>query len=650
MGSVHPHVRRRSAPTLSALAHRLDAERYVCPSALSRRLDALLDRDGTVRVLSITAPGGYGKSAGLREAARRGTAQGYDVRAADAARHPTPDALLAALGPAPASAPGAGPAAECPLLLLVDELDVLGAGAHALGRALADLPAATRVVVAGRRGSRWLSDQLEPLHRRLRLPRLTTGEAAEVLSRYGVTGEGREELTRWAEGLPLALVLGAETWDTNDPGRRAAMLSAGEDVLAHLAGVALDQLDADLLEVAAVAGQVDRRLLADVLPDRSADEDCTVLASWSVVEPTGQALALHPVLARMARERLRERAPARAARLVLRVASHLRSAAVDGDHGALQRLAGLVADPDLSAGLAAGGSADHYDDRVRPDDRAAVEARLAEHPGVWPLVEPWLADPRARVVRTADGRCVAAATAVPLAEAETAPPDRRALVAPLVDLARRAGMTDRAVVTPFQLLMTAEGDDEAGVLRCRNAAALLHCGVPNPRYDLVNELGWTPGEPAVLAAYGYREVPELRRLVGGEQVSGWVADVGPDGLVGLLFAAVAAENGATARPPIAEPLLAALDDLWSDRALAGHPWAPLGHEERHAAASVRDRVRRRVGELLDAEPDLLDLVSRRYLAPGASHDSVIRQTYLGRSTYFRRLQRARALLATGEPG
>jgi hypothetical protein len=63
-----------------------------------------------------------------------------------------------------------------------------------------------------------------------------------------------------------------------------------------------------------------------------------------------------------------------------------------------------------------------------------------------------------------------------------------------------------------------------------------------------------------------------------------------------------------------------------------------------AADQVRARVRSRVLQALESEPALLDLVHRRYLTQGASHDSVIAETFLSRATYYRRLRRARQLL------
>jgi hypothetical protein len=164
---------------------------------------------------------------------------------------------------------------------------------------------------------------------------------------------------------------------------------------------------------------------------------------------------------------------------------------------------------------------------------------------------------------------------------------------------------------------------------------------------LAPELGWTDDERMIMTDCGYVEVPELRRTIGGVEVRSWVADVGPCGLVGLLFRSVAAEHGVDLPEPRTqgELVLDALDDFHDDAALAALPCAPLGHDVAHAADRVRTWVRRTMLAGLHDQPDLAGLIEQRYLEPAATHDQVMRTTFLSRATYFRRIRTARELVA-----
>jgi hypothetical protein len=69
--------------SLATLADSVDERRYVCADQLGRRLDQLLEDGGDSRLLMLSGVGGSGKSAALREAARRGERLGYHVIALD---------------------------------------------------------------------------------------------------------------------------------------------------------------------------------------------------------------------------------------------------------------------------------------------------------------------------------------------------------------------------------------------------------------------------------------------------------------------------------------------------------------------------------------------------------------------------------------
>jgi hypothetical protein len=173
---------------------------------------------------------------------------------------------------------------------------------------------------------------------------------------------------------------------------------------------------------------------------------------------------------------------------------------------------------------------------------------------------------RPRSCGTPIGRVVAAALALPLAEAAAlvrGEDPLAELVAPLLDYAARSGWDDRVVISPFQLMAPGAAEEDPNVIALRNGHTLRPCRMANPRFDLVNVSGWSDFERAVVADCGYVEMPELRREVNGHEVRTWVVDVGPCGLVGLLFRGVAGEHGITLPDPQTrgELVLAALDDF-----------------------------------------------------------------------------------------
>lgn len=627
------------AQDLAGYAAELDARRHVTNPTLSRALEELLEPGARTRILFLHGPGGIGKSAALRDLGRRALVRGFRVTHLDGRE----------LGVATGTELSLEQVSEThdvvPLLLLVDEADALGAGIHVLGRALGRLPDSARVVIAARRPptDRWLPDPLEGLVHHLRVAPLPPAAAEELLRRHGVDDPTRRAaIVTWAMGSPLALVLaatGSGDVSTFDPDR-------SEDLVRRLAGSvlgsSLDAVDRELLEVAALTWAVDEGLLADVLPGRDPARAFEMLTALTIVERRGPRATLHPLVARAVAERLEVQDPFRFSTLVLRIASVLRDRALAGDPAALPELADLIRDPMMRQGLGPALSDSYYADRIRLGDHDSIRAALGTGADAfWDAVLPLL--DRGHAVRDRDDQCVAVAVAFPVATPlDTANP----LTGPVAAHVAEAGIAGASVLTPVQLTATGDGRREE-VTRFRNAVALQRCGVPNPRYDLVNEIGWSDEERDVMRQYGYAEVTGLRRQVGDQEVRTWLADSGPEGFVGLVFRAVAAEQGADLPAPSdrGDQVLTALDSFGSDPVLADLALAPCGHRPRDAAASVRRMVLRTVDRALAHAPDLRQLVELRYLEPAGSHDEVIRRTFLSRRSYFRKLKEARALIA-----
>ena len=202
-------------PSLAGRAARRDAALFRGRSAELERLEAALDAPGPARSVALSGPSGIGKSALVRELARRAAARGVHVTLLDAADPPP--------RPRPAGRPG-----RRRRLLVLDHAEL--ATAELLGA----LDRGADLTVAA--GTELPSGVLRQTTLRMRLGPLSNAEARELLAARGVAGAARrDELVAWAQGSPLALVCG-------DPrGLRRALerrVSAGPDAEAGL-GAAL---------------------------------------------------------------------------------------------------------------------------------------------------------------------------------------------------------------------------------------------------------------------------------------------------------------------------------------------------------------------------------------------------------------------------
>ena len=542
---------------------------------------------------------------------------------------------------------------DTPTLITVDDAEGLGAALHQLGRRHAQLPAQTRLLVATRRTALdWVPATVLPLTAHLRMAGLRPAEADALLKEYAVLDPAaREEIVAWARGLPLALVLAASSWHGRDSGASASgftvPLETEDDLVGRLAGDALTDLDPDVVAAVVLASVADAELVADVVRLNKGESATTfaALGRLPFVDLANGRLSLHPRLTQILADRLRADDPHHCAALTLRIAEVLRRRAIDGDPRALPHLAGLVQNQFLRDGLAHTATAQLYADRFRPPDTETLRAAIERHwPAGWALVAPWLTSGHLHVVRSGDATPRACVAALPLATAGDLQPDLHPLVTPALSVAEQLGLSDHSVLTPLQVLL--DDDPEGSVMQFRNAVALRRCGVVNPRADVVVEITGARAEQQVLTAYGYREEQPHRSGPSGAP-GVWAIELGPEGIAGLLFSAVVDEQGGIARTADEDGsvILAALRDYHDDAALAQLAIAPTGLSPARAAELVRTWVRDSLVQRLRDEPVLLDLVRRRYLEPGATHTSVMRDVFASRSTYFRKLNQARGVLS-----
>ena len=359
----------------------VDAARFSGRRRLLRWVDELLAGTGTTRVALVHGPGGIGKSALLREVGRRAMASGRVVWSLDArALEPVPGELERALAGA-ADQPGA--------VVLVDSFERAPAlGALLRERVLPGLAADAVVVVAGREAASpdWFRDGWEHLCADVPLPPLPPDEARELLAACGVTDAAVvDPLVDWASGSPLALTLAAGGDRRNGPVDLAGV-DLARMIVRRLAGDELGAVDADVLEVAAVARAVDARLLAAVLPGRPTRAAAETLRTSSVAELVGARVTLHDLVRTALRDDLRRRVPERYGDLRCRIADHLYLRATGGEPRLLSDLIELIDDQAVRWGIGGNAGDTCRVDAWRSDEVDDIVGAYNAHkvdPGWW---------------------------------------------------------------------------------------------------------------------------------------------------------------------------------------------------------------------------------------------------------------------------
>jgi hypothetical protein len=556
-----------------------DARTFAGRAAELRAVDAFLAPGSAHRFLFVHGPRGIGKSALVREAGRRAGALGYDV-----VTHVGDDRI------------------EGRVLVLLDDVVQVADTAAALREWLLDtLSAKARVVLASseRPHPAWWAGGLDTIARDLCLGPLSDGDARAVLSARGLTAPRRQdELIAWAHGSPLALGVAASLDASTDAVAARLEPALEERVGGWLAGDAIDSVDPEVLDVAALTSSVDARMLSAALPGRTLRGTMTQLFELPVVSRHGHSASLHPALRRAIATRLRVHERSRHRDLLRRLALHLAERARLGDHEALVQLSGLIESPELVAGTGPSGSRTHIADSVRAGD---LEALAAPEALAWFVAR---FPECATVIRHADGAMAGLVGGAPLTAvaAETGPFPaalNRALDTEGCDPAR-------TLVGPALILET---DPVAvnEVLRVGYSSALRRGGVADLRFLLSYYPDPTRLPSAFLAAAPWRPVPIL-------DMAAWLIDWGPAGAIGFALNTVLREQGYPDRTNgdaiLTDParLAAALPGIFGD--------------------SVDDRLLRRVIELA-------------HLSPGTTQGQIIATLHVSRATYFRLLRRAR---------
>lgn len=639
-------------PSLREHAVARDAARFAGRARELALLDRVLTDDPPASVVLIHGPGGVGKSTLVREAVRRASARGWTVATVDgrdpAARlEPALDALAHARRP----------------LLVIDTYERVAAlGGQLRGEALGRMPAATRVLIAGRTApdAGWSQDGWEAVTLEMALGALGDADARALLERRGVDDPAASaELIAWAGGLPLALAVGADARLTGiEPGAEEdADAQLASTLLRRLAGDELEGGDRDVLAVAAIAVAVDPRLLGAVLPGVNGDHADAWLRHLSFAEPHGARVALHERVRSALRRDLRARDPEHERALRRGIADHLHDRAQLGEHWLVAELAALIDDPDVRWGFTA--TTDRYRiDDVRPGDgEEAAVALGAQDTAWWAGVQRFVdeAPDRVAVVREATGALAGLCVAV---TPETAPDWAAddAVLGPWLAHARAVGHEGTVLLSRDAIDLTAAEHPEgtSPVAALLNSAAARLCGTPNVRcfYGAVDAA--SPAARRTSAAIGAVHLPELDVQDGERRVECHVLDHGPGGLVGTARTLVyrdlglpppAARPGA---PPGVETVRDALRAFHDPLALAASPLA-RGADGAARAASVHALLRDAVAAAFgDSDDELLQrrILERGYLDPDGGHTRAALELHLSRTTYFRRLAAAADRVAT----
>src|SRR5215469_15506505 len=193
------------ARTLAARLEDRDRERFAGREAELAFLLRCLDLEPPASVIHINGPGGIGKSALLREFARRARDMGLVVVTIDGRElGPAPGILEAVLGDVVNSDH---------LVVLFDSYErMTGLDSHLRRELLPALSDRALVVIAGRGApdQAWFAGGWEAVTARLDLGGLPAHDAQALLAARGVNDERVPAIIDWAAGSPLALSLAAD--------------------------------------------------------------------------------------------------------------------------------------------------------------------------------------------------------------------------------------------------------------------------------------------------------------------------------------------------------------------------------------------------------------------------------------------------------
>jgi hypothetical protein len=644
------------ASTLADRVAALDRARFSGRVDEIALLEGMLADGESGRVVLLHGPGGIGKSALLRELARRADARGFTACVLDAREvMPVPGEVERALE-------GVASAAR-PLLIFDSYERMAGIDGWLRDTLLPSLPSSALVVLASRRppAAEWFRDGWEHVAVDVELAPLSSGDAHALLAAYGVSDPALAgELVRWAKGWPLALSLAAGT--PARPGTPGPTLSGAPDqlraVIARVTRAELEEGNFDVVAVAAIARSCSARMLNAVLPGVDADAAMAWLRGLTFAERVGDGVALHDLVRRAVRAELEERDPPRARDLRRRIADHVHDRAVGGEARMLIDLTDLIDDPRLRWGLGADAIVDYRVDSVRPGDLEALAPWYAGRTRWWQDVSAFFASAPERIVLARDARDRLAGISIAITSADPPPlVEGDAVLGSWLEHARRIAGGQDVLLWRDANDLGRNADPGSPVVSLMNTAAILDSGLANVRYSYIPMVAENRAAIEFSTSVGGRAIPELSVQVDGQTLECHVIDHGPGGMIGQLREVLYGELGlpvsasAPRRPDSvfgAGDVRDALRNFHRPGELA-HSSIAVGATPEERAESVRTVLRDAADRAFGSSADerlLRAVVERGYLEPDTKHELAAEQLNLSRTAYFRRLRQASERLAT----
>jgi len=626
LGSTGPQYIQWMATLRSRIAGR-DRELFVARTDELAYFESVLSGEVAARVVHVSGIGGIGKSALLREVARRAQERGFEtvwIDGRDLSPFPVDvDAALRSITEA------------SPALVVFDSYELIASlDSHLRDNVIPELPESTVVVFASRQqpSRGWYEQGWDTIVHSIELGGLAPGDADQLVRGHGADPGDVGEIVRRSLGSPLALVVGAETGPTGSLA----------DIADRLLGDEVEPAHYRVLSVAAIARVTTPELLDEVLRDTDPYDSYKWLAARTFSEPLAAGVTLHALVADAVRERIRANDPGGEAALRRAIADHLHRRAIAGHIGLSLELQHLVVDRVVRWGYGSDIGNRYRIDVARPGDTATIGA-VFEAIGFtpWWSVSRRFFDHHPEVTGVARNReggvggyfvAVAPGTAPAMA-------DEDPLLGPWLDHARNVLGTNSAVLWREAVDITGEMGEITSLL---GAGGLVASGVANPRYLYLPIAPEVPAARVFVERLGGQHLSQLDVHADGFDLQCYLVDFGPNGLIGFQRDWIYRETGAV--PPVDVP------DIDPSRLvrLLREP-GDLSHGPSWLGATPSDRLsnlRARVLAALDVFGPHRDdqiakaIVEAAYLGNAAPHETIARQLHLSRSAYFRRLQAA----------